>query len=182
MIDVCRTRQVVMVISAQAHWEPNWVEDEVRIGEGDIESVRQMVMDKILARLPGLGPEDRPDFYPSFHQSVWKWETVDAAGVGESKSAQPRLRDCVFESDVSTWRDAFHDVYTIVDRMDRIAEDQWYTTQAPTTTHRRAYDWAAAAFADEKVKLEQLIADLEALEGKAEGVKAPWTPGRMPKQ
>jgi hypothetical protein len=68
----------------------------------------------------------------------------------------------------------------IISRVERIANDQWYTTQAPTTTHRQAYDWAAAAFATEKEKLEQLVGDLEALEAKAEGVKAPWTPGRVP--
>ena len=68
----------------------------------------------------------------------------------------------------------------IVDRVNRIASDQWYTTQAPTTTHRQAFEWAAAAFAAEMEKLEGLVADLEALEAKAEEAKAPWTPGRMP--
>jgi hypothetical protein len=68
----------------------------------------------------------------------------------------------------------------IVDRVERIAYDQWYTTQAPTATHRQAYEWAADAFATEKEKLEQLVTDLEALEAKAEEAKAPWTPGRVP--
>jgi hypothetical protein len=67
----------------------------------------------------------------------------------------------------------------IIDRVQRIAYDQWYTTQAPTTTHRQAYEWAATAFAAEMAKLEQLVADLETLEVKAEEAKAPWTPGRM---
>ena len=66
--------------------------------------------------------------------------------------------------------------------MERIASDQWYTTQAPTTTHRQAYEWAAEAFATEMEKLEQLVTDLEALEAKAEEANAPWTPGRVPIQ
>jgi len=69
---------------------------------------------------------------------------------------------------------------SIVSRVERIAYDQWYTTQAPTATHRQAYEWAAEAFATEKQKLEQLVTDLEALEAKAEEAKAPWTPGRIP--
>jgi photosystem II stability/assembly factor-like uncharacterized protein len=68
----------------------------------------------------------------------------------------------------------------IISRVERIASDQWYTTQAPTATHRQAYEWAAAAFAAEMEKLEQLVSDLEAFENRAEDAKAPWTPGRMP--
>jgi hypothetical protein len=71
---------------------------------------------------------------------------------------------------------------SIVGRVERIASDQWYTTQAPTTTHRRAFEWAAAAFATELDKLERLVDDLEALEARAEEAKAPWTPGRMPRR
>ncbi|MDA8020924.1 MAG: glycosyl hydrolase [Thermoanaerobaculia bacterium] len=65
-------------------------------------------------------------------------------------------------------------------RIGRISSDQWYTTQAPTGTHRKAYDWAADAFAGELEALRQLIADLEALEAEAEAAGAPWTPGRFP--
>ncbi len=69
---------------------------------------------------------------------------------------------------------------SIISRVERIASDQWYTTQAPTTTHRKAFEWAAAAFATEKEKLEQLVSDLDAFEAKAGEANAPWTPGRMP--
>jgi photosystem II stability/assembly factor-like uncharacterized protein len=69
---------------------------------------------------------------------------------------------------------------SISDRVERIASDQWYTTQAPTATHRQAYDWAAEAYTTELAKLEVLVQDLEALEAKAEAAKAPWTPGRVP--
>ena len=67
-------------------------------------------------------------------------------------------------------------------RVERIASDQWYTTQAPTTTHQQAYEWASEAFAAELAKLEPLVTDLEALEAKAEAARAPWTPGRVPIQ
>jgi photosystem II stability/assembly factor-like uncharacterized protein len=69
---------------------------------------------------------------------------------------------------------------SIISRVERIASDQWYTTQAPTTTHRQAYEWASDAFVTEMEKLEQLVTDLAALEAKAEEAKAPWTPGRVP--
>jgi hypothetical protein len=69
----------------------------------------------------------------------------------------------------------------IVARVERIASDQWYTTQAPTTTHRRAFEWAVSAFEAEMVQLEALVSDLETLESRAEDARAPWTPGRRPK-
>jgi photosystem II stability/assembly factor-like uncharacterized protein len=68
----------------------------------------------------------------------------------------------------------------IVARVERIASDQWYTTQAPTTTHRQAFEWAASAFDAELAKLEALVTDLETLESRAEDARAPWTPGRVP--
>jgi HEAT repeat protein len=133
LIGTCRVRRVVMVISTTKHWEPNWTEDEVRIsglvsdaylaGEsdriesGEIEDVRQMVLAKIQSALPGLGRDGRPDFYPSFHQSVWKSPAGLDGPFGRPQGGGPR--DCVFESDPTTWREAFQDVYSIVDRMDR---------------------------------------------------------------
>jgi HEAT repeat protein len=117
LIDVCRTRRVVMVISRQQHWEPNWTEDEVQVG--NVDQVRRYVIDKIADALAGIGLDERPPFYPSFHQSVWKRPVESGAAPAEHGGTRHRLRDCVFESDVITWRDAFQDVYAIVDRMDR---------------------------------------------------------------
>ena len=71
---------------------------------------------------------------------------------------------------------------SIVGRVERIASDQWFTTQAPTTTHRQAYEWATVAYEVELSKMKQLVGDVEALEDRAEAAGAPWTPGRMPKQ
>ncbi len=69
---------------------------------------------------------------------------------------------------------------SIYSRVQRISDDQWYTTQAPTNTHRQAYAWAAEAFSEQLAALEKLIKDLEVLEAKAEAAHAPWTPGRLP--
>ena len=67
LIETCRVRRVVMVISETMHWEPNWTADEVRItelglGEGiigvdQISQVRQFVLDKIQGALSGIGRE-----------------------------------------------------------------------------------------------------------------------------
>ena len=59
LIDVCRTRRVVMVISRQKHWEPNWEQDEVHAGT--VDQTRRFVTEKIEAALAGLAPSDRPD-------------------------------------------------------------------------------------------------------------------------
>ncbi len=69
---------------------------------------------------------------------------------------------------------------SIQERVDRITWDLWYHTQPPTETHRKAYRWAADAFAGQLAALEVLATDLAALEAKAEAAGAPWTPGRMP--
>jgi hypothetical protein len=69
---------------------------------------------------------------------------------------------------------------SIVNRVQRIAYDQWDTTQAPTNTHRQAYVWAKDAFEVEYANIQQLVTDLELLEAKAEAAGAPWTPGRVP--
>ncbi len=71
---------------------------------------------------------------------------------------------------------------SIVGRVERIASDQWDTTQAPTTTHKQAYQWASEAYEAELSMMRQLVVDLETLEEKADAAGAPWTPGRMPNQ
>jgi len=69
---------------------------------------------------------------------------------------------------------------SIEDRIERIAGDQWYTTQAPSTTHQQAYRWAAEAFTAELDRLRDLFAQLEDLEDELEAAGGPWTPGRLP--
>ncbi|MGB3564310.1 MAG: glycosyl hydrolase [Thermoanaerobaculia bacterium] len=108
---------------------------------------------------------------------------ADPALMAELEEIKLRFDDIVLALEGDATK-AKRNVFTppaIVDRVERIASDQWYTTQAPTTTHRQAYEWAAAAFATELGKLEQLVTDLDALEARAEEAKAPWTPGRVPR-
>ena len=69
---------------------------------------------------------------------------------------------------------------SLVERLDRITDDQWAHTQPPTATHRQALAWASEAFTEELSRLHQLASDLEALESRAEAAGAPWTPGRNP--
>jgi chromosome segregation ATPase len=107
---------------------------------------------------------------------------ADPALMAELEGLKGRCDDIVlaFRGDATK---AGRNVFTppsIVSRVERIAYDQWYTTQAPTTTHRQAYEWAAEAFATEMEKLQQLVTDLEEFEAKAESANAPWTPGRVP--
>ncbi len=69
----------------------------------------------------------------------------------------------------------------IQDRVSQIVYGTWFMTAAPTTTHRQAYDLAAAQFAPVLAALRTLVdTELRGLEEKAEAAGAPWTPGRVP--
>jgi hypothetical protein len=70
---------------------------------------------------------------------------------------------------------------SIMARVQGIVSGHWTTTQAPTATHRRAYEIAAEEFADVLARLQASMNDLQALEAKAEAAGAPWTPGRVPR-
>jgi HEAT repeat protein len=118
LLDTCRVRRVAMVIPHRQHWEPRWEEDEVRAT--DVEQLRAYVVGQIARELPGVGPGERPDYYPSFHQSVWRRPDGAAAPSGKrGRGPRARLQDCVFEADLGTWRDSFHDVCAILEQMDR---------------------------------------------------------------
>jgi len=69
---------------------------------------------------------------------------------------------------------------SIRQRVERVAGDQWFTTSAPTQTHRDGYRWAGEAFTLALGRLRGLFADLESLEAKLEAAGGPWTPGRLP--
>jgi hypothetical protein len=61
-----------------------------------------------------------------------------------------------------------------------VVEGQLGTTQPPTETSRRGYEWASAAFAATLGELRALEGRLSALETELEAAGAPWTPGRFP--
>jgi photosystem II stability/assembly factor-like uncharacterized protein len=115
-------------------------------------------------------------------QALVDTPAADPALTGELASLKARHDEIVlaFKGDRTKGQRNVFTPPAIIERIERIASDQWYTTQAPTATHRQAFEWAATAFDAEMEKLEQLIADLEKLETSAEAAKAPWTPGRMP--
>ncbi len=107
---------------------------------------------------------------------------ADPALMAELEDLKARFDAIVLELEGDSTKGA-RNVFTppsIVERVERIASDQWNTTQEPTETHRQAYEWAKTAFATELERLEELVVDLDAFEAKAEEVKAPWTPGRVP--
>ncbi len=107
---------------------------------------------------------------------------ADTALMADLEGLKARYDDIVlaFNGDRTKAQRNVFTAPAIVGRVERIASDQWYTTQAPTTTHRQAFEWAETAFVAEMEKLQQLVADLEALETRAEEANAPWTPGRTP--
>jgi HEAT repeat protein len=118
LLDTCRTRLVVMIISQHRHWEPNWREDIVRAK--DKARLKQYILDKLLQNLPEVHPGDRLSYYPSFHQSIGKWPTGTAPVLrGKNKAPRMREHDCIFEADLLTWRDSFRDVSPILDLMER---------------------------------------------------------------
>ncbi len=69
---------------------------------------------------------------------------------------------------------------SLTERVNQVIGGHWSSTSAPTATHRRGYDIAAADFAKALEQLRGLVRDLQALEAKAEAAGAPWTPGRLP--
>ena len=105
LLDTRLERRVVLVISPKMHWEPNWPRDEVRAENA--EQFRGFLYDKIAEQLPEVALDERPPFYPSFHQAVW------------TRSAGEQRPDSVFEADLPTWRDAFGDLRPVVEQLDR---------------------------------------------------------------
>ena len=111
LLDTVQRRRVVLIISKRKHWEPNWASDEV-IGQ-DIVSLRRFILRKVKWYLPGINGDERPDFYPAFHQSVWR-------GRGDDEALGPTQHmDCIFEADLPTWHDAFQDVSAITSLFER---------------------------------------------------------------
>ena len=68
---------------------------------------------------------------------------------------------------------------SISDRVGQVI-NAWGSTSEPTATHRRNYEIAAQQFASLLPRLQQLAAELEAIERRADELGAPWTPGRIP--
>lgn len=54
------------------------------------------------------------------------------------------------------------------------------STEPPTGTQREQYGYAADEFEKALAVLRQIVTDLQAIEGKFDAAKAPWTQGRIP--
>ncbi len=133
MLDLLKRHRVVIVIPKTLHWEPDWEHDEVNDvilsategpersdvilsaaeGSKDVDSLRRFIVGKITAAFPDMSRDMRPDYYPSFHQSVWQRVSIAMEGN------RARGKDCVFEADLPTWRDAFRDVGAVIALMDQ---------------------------------------------------------------
>ncbi len=71
---------------------------------------------------------------------------------------------------------------SITNRVQEIVSGHWQSTSAPTSTHRRNYDIAAAEFGAWLPRLRELVeGDLRRLLERAEAAGVPWTPGRVPR-
>ncbi|MBT8132806.1 MAG: glycosyl hydrolase, partial [Gammaproteobacteria bacterium] len=70
--------------------------------------------------------------------------------------------------------------WSIEQRVNSIVWGHWQSQSEVTDTHRKAYQLAAAAFADELASLRQLATQLQEFEVQADRDLAPWTPGRLP--
>jgi photosystem II stability/assembly factor-like uncharacterized protein len=70
--------------------------------------------------------------------------------------------------------------WSIAQRVSSIVYGHW-DSQAPVTdTHKRAYDIAAGEFEQALAELKRIDRMLGALEARAERLRAPYTPGRLP--
>jgi hypothetical protein len=71
----------------------------------------------------------------------------------------------------------------LIDRINTIISGHWATTSAPTGSHRKNYEIAAAEFEAALESLRPLLErDLPGLHETLEAAGAPWTPGRkLPK-
>lgn len=118
LMGTLQAHRVVTVIPERAHWEPDWARDEVQ--PASVDELRQSILEQIATQLPDTALDERPAHYPSFHVSVWRRDrSGQHVGGREHAPGKHRARDCVFEADLPTWRDAFRDVGSIVALLDR---------------------------------------------------------------
>lgn len=69
---------------------------------------------------------------------------------------------------------------SLLDRVNQVVYGSWTSTSAPTATHRRNHEIAAADLQKDLDVLRAILTDLADLERRAEAAGAPWTPGRLP--
>ncbi|MCC6651597.1 MAG: glycosyl hydrolase [Candidatus Eisenbacteria bacterium] len=168
---------------------------------------QQFVCEPILT--PSLPPADRGALL-AFEQKTARLQraTLGAArALGEAQSRLPLLTSALNEATrpvedlraelrgIRTRLDALSVTFygdrvlrraeeaqppSLTERVNQVVSGHWAATSAPTKTHMRGYEIAAAELAGALEQLRSAMRDLQALEGKAESIGAPWTPGRLP--
>lgn len=140
------TRRVVMVLPERRHWEPRWEDNQVRAKTRD--ELREWVLRQIRERFPDV-PEGGPlPFYPAFHQAVERRTTTPD---GDRRSLG---KDGVAEADLPTWREAFHDLLTLIEAL----RAEGVPHHCKFSGHRSLHlmipcagdQWRASAFGDSK--------------------------------
>jgi hypothetical protein len=109
---------------------------------------------------------------------------ADPALEDEARGLEERVKDLriALEGDPTVRKRNEPSPPAVTDRVQAVVTGHWYTTSAPTATHRASYAAAAAEFGPVLESLKGLVeTDLKALEDKAEKAGAPWTPGRVPR-
>lgn len=101
--------------------------------------------------------------------------------AADARGLQTRLRDLQtrFFGDGTLARRNHPTPPGITDRLGQAAGG-WSSTSGPTATHRRCVEIAESDFRRGLEDLKAVVADLTALEAKAEAAGVPWTPGRVP--
>jgi len=118
-----------------------------------------------------------------FKQAVDQAPGADSALRGDILALEERVR--VLQTELSGDRvvEARSEPAAagIQDRVQNIVQGSWSYSGAPTATHRRDYDIAAAAFGNWLGRLRQLVeTDLTRMYERAEAAGVAWTPGRVP--
>jgi photosystem II stability/assembly factor-like uncharacterized protein len=115
-------------------------------------------------------------------KAILDTQAADADKLDEARRLQTEIDDIKIAL-VGDPTKGGRNVFTppsISNRVYRIVQSLWTTTQGPTQTQRDTYGWAGEAFTTELGRIQSLITDLGALENELELAGAPWTPGRVP--
>lgn len=105
LLRTCAMRSVHLIIPTAKHWNPG---DADRITGNSCEELRDIMLARIAAAYPDTREDEQLPFYPSFHQGIERW----ASGMVDLVPATGH--DAVAEADLSTWREAFLDVRTLI--------------------------------------------------------------------
>jgi photosystem II stability/assembly factor-like uncharacterized protein len=118
-----------------------------------------------------------------FKKAIQDTPGADPKLLDEASGLDARLKDVMIALTGDTTRSRRNEPVrpSIEGRVDQVVTGFWSTTSAPTATHKRNYEIAAAEFAPVLDALRTIIdVDLKRLDSAAESAGAPWTPGRVP--